>query len=291
MAGISDKAIKTAYAENKYRYNKGSELQNKEFADRSGLEMYETHLRELDPELGRWWQIDSKPTQAESPYSAMANDPILHNDPVGDSLPKEIQQRILIALHGDPNGDQKGLIRNATQEERQNHPLKAAGKDFLHALASLVGLNAVDNWSAEVRQENDNGTLDYRSGTQAAVGVFLAFPGEVPENQELNGSFSLTESTWENYPTVGNVPKPEGPFRMVEGQEYQDALKAKNAANAKIHSENPGLAGKDIHEVKPVKFGGSPTDPTNKVYLDRNDHKEYTKFWNKLMRYIYQTKK
>ena len=41
----------------------------------------------------------------------------------------------------------------------------------------------------------------------------------------------------------------------------------------------PHLKGLQIHEVHPVKFGGSPTDPANKIYLSPTAHSQYTNFF------------
>ena len=85
MAGISDKAIKTNYSENKFRYNGGSELQNSEFSNGQGLQMYETNYRGLDPQLGRFTQIDPMSDQFHffSSYQYALNNPVYFNDPEG----------------------------------------------------------------------------------------------------------------------------------------------------------------------------------------------------------------
>jgi RHS repeat-associated protein len=86
MAGISSEAA--GGLENKKKYN------GIEFDNDLDINTYEAFYRNLDPQIGRWWQIDPQCEPNEdpdepgleslSPYNSMGNDPIRYSDPKGD---------------------------------------------------------------------------------------------------------------------------------------------------------------------------------------------------------------
>jgi len=65
---------------NKIKYN------GYEANDFLNLNIFESFFRIHDPQLGRFWQIDPKPSDWESPFAAMGNNPVLRFDVLGDTI-------------------------------------------------------------------------------------------------------------------------------------------------------------------------------------------------------------
>ena len=79
MGGVSSKAA--GALENDKKYN------SIELNEDLGLGTYDAFYRTLDPQIGRWWQIDPQVDNTLhefSPYSSMHNNPVLASDFLGD---------------------------------------------------------------------------------------------------------------------------------------------------------------------------------------------------------------
>jgi len=79
MARISSEAFKPNYPSNRKKFN------GIEYSSDFELNTYDAFYRSLDPQIGRWWQIDPKPNECVSLYSGMQNNPLKFMDPLGDT--------------------------------------------------------------------------------------------------------------------------------------------------------------------------------------------------------------
>jgi RHS repeat-associated protein len=139
---------------------------------------------------------------------------------------------------------------------------------------------------AETLERTGNGFL--RGPVDFVLGLFLPSTTEfvlsaatvATPAEAAAAEFSIVD--WAGYPA--ELPKPAGPFRVLQGDEYQEARVAADKANRALHTGDPSLAGKQIHEIHPVKFGGDPVDRANKIALTRQEHARVTTWWNRLLK-------
>jgi len=125
------------------------------------------------------------------------------------------------------------------------------------------------------------------AGEMAAFGikgVQNPFVRTVPVEYS-GGKFSIVD--FAEYPTISGVPRPTGPARLLQGEEYLTARSQADAANSASRSGNPSAyAGKQIHEILPVKFGGDPVGIANKVAITPAEHYRLNTYFLRLQRYL-----
>jgi len=181
MSGISSKAA--GGVENKYKYN-GIEF-NKDF----DLNLGEAFFRSHDPQIGRWWQIDPKPSDMMSPYAAMENNPISKLDFLGDTTYMYTMK-----------GVYKGVIYDGL---KTNEVVMLGDKNLAKALEMQKGGTASDELAGIVRGTDFAGaritgntisslTSKWNSGDKNETGGYLYID---PKTKEVKVSECTTCGT------------------------------------------------------------------------------------------------
>lgn len=195
MAGISSSALKGAnYPENRKKYN------GIEHTTDLDMNQYDAFYRNLDPQIGRWNQIDPKIDEMEawSPYVSNYNNPIRYNDFLGDEPDDD-----------PPTGIRGFWISTAGLVNGINHIITGG---LYNTPASAFG------WSGEDAERYDNMTtvgsiIPLFFGPKVAPGT----PPAVPVN-------------FEPVPVPAPVPIPVvAPLPVVNAKKRQDWGKAGGA--------------------------------------------------------------
>lgn len=208
----------TSGLQNKYKFN-GIE-ENTDL----GLNQYDAYYRNLDPQIGRFMQIDPRPSHWESPYAAMRNDPIYFSDPLGDTT-----------INGQyyENNVNDGTLEMVTVSNAKSSPsattvtstssgvpnLEFAGvASFAVPGAFPIGIGAIEGIGTGVGAGASVVVLPAVLIT-AVLYPYMGQPGAI--SIETPFGFSPSDNTYFRPPNI--IPPPPIPYRLNSEDNKQES--------------------------------------------------------------------
>lgn len=183
MAGISSRTIGKLANRKLYA---GNELQTEEFADGSGLELYDFNARTYDHQTGRFIQIDplgdKENQEGLSPYHYSYNNPALYSDPDGKLA---LLGASVGGLIGGVSSLVKSVIQNGFGTLKDGNTWKKAGVNALAgAIVGATGGLAAGAFATAATAYGGSLAEDYIDGNElnhwkavASAGLGLATMG------------------------------------------------------------------------------------------------------------------
>ncbi len=282
------------------RYANGAAVTDKLYTGQQqeteiGLSYY--IARFYDPVIAHFIQPDSLIPQASASasydrYGYVVYNPINKNDPTGHCFSGAVVDTVfcgIMAVGAIGGGvysyfSQKNEMGSVDAEKVAYDALTGAviaGGVTIVSVALATGITALIPAAGAVACADEDCTNEARSISIAAADKIKTTKLSL-DNNKL-GSFSIIN--WTGYPP-GPAPVPTGPFKLLEGEEYKIAREVANQTNRILHTTNPSLDGLVIHEIQPIKIGGSPTELVNKIFVTPQIHAQYTNWWNNIQKLL-----
>ncbi len=289
MAGISSEALNFGGPTNKIKFG-GKELNNKEFSDNSGLELYDFQARNYDPQIGRWWSNDPKADKSVwiSPYNYCLNNPIKFFDPDG-KFPYPVTVRSF-APTGSFSGargmgfqdDHRGYSanQNVTSRISQTYTVDPTKRTVIGGTPTSSDTKR-NGQTRNATNTTDEGKVDKKSFSKNSFGSDVAtvdahftgsnpaFHGVAPDI-EVKSQVTLSENDKAGYviasvdlsskqfhATEATISDPSGQSVLLVGTAaYGDPTNLMNADVQKVASVDVTLNINEKGEFTSVGYGG-----------------------------------